>query len=602
MVILQKYINSLTKSNIENEEIITNILEMCLVQKNKMNMNTNIDKYNNDINYDIDRETISKILNSDNIIKYILTNYNFKNLTYNILNYKYINYILNSIDINSKAINSKDVLLLSSLYGEFNSIFKLPDLNIDIYDLFEENIKMSQLDYDINHSKPFKYKHQDYLHKNIINKNYDLILCNFPQGLKNIIHAECCDKIKQLKIRGTKSEPLILQLIMMSLKRDGKAVLMVPNTLLNNDSVQHVKTRELLIKNFNVTRIINLDNTSILYFENTGITKKIIFEQFNIENEDSAKIFEIEYANIVQKNYNLYYEKYLTITMNIKKELCNYKLNDIIDIIEYKDNMEINQEKVIIPMYYDNNQKITIQKEHKQNDCYTIKVKHNDILEKYIVYYFYYVIGPTISSYTKGKLKKLDINNLLETDFQLPPINIQNYIIEYYDKLNNQITNHNQTINKLEDLKKIYLDIVTDNAEFIKLKEICSIDNMPDDTTKYCIQRNSKTAGAVFNYDIKDANNNNVYFINNIKNYIPECLYIILKHNESKLNKFSCITNTINLSKNCLENLEIKNVPLDIQTNIINKFNIYESLINETKYKFNLLVDENLFKCLCVFK
>ncbi len=603
MVKLQNLINKLTKANIPTENILINILASVLVYKNEYNINDIKEKYNieveiGDINNDINNDIICKILDSKDIIKYLFTNYNFKNLNVKPeVHYKYINYILKSV-----SIDDKNILLLSSQYGEFNSIFRNEgnNMNIDIYDLFNENIIISQMDYDINYNNNFKFKYQDYLHKNVITKTYDLILCNFPSGLKNIIHAECCDRIKQLKIRGTKSEPLILQLIMMSLKKNGQAILIVPNTLLNNDSIQHVKTRELLINNFNVTRIINLDNTSILYFENTGVTKTLTFEQFNIDNEESNLLFEIDYTNIVKKNYNLYYEKYITIN-NINKELCNYKLKDIIDIIEYKDDIEINQSKVLIPMYYDNNQKVTIQIESKTNDCYTIKVKNNQILEKYIIYYFYYVIGPTIISHTKGKSKKLDINSLLEIDFQIPQINIQNYIIKYYDKLYIQINKYTETMNNLEELKLLYLDIVTDNTNFIKLKEICTIDNKPDNTTKYCIQRNSKTAGAIFNYDIKDANNNNVYFINNIKNYIPECLYIILKYNESKLNKFSCITNTINLSKNCLENLEIKNISLDIQTNVINKYNIYENLINKTKTNFNLLVEENLFKFLkCV--
>ena len=43
----------------------------------------------------------------------------------------------------------------------------------------------------------------------------DVILANEPFGLKNITHAECCERIKELKIRGTKAEPLFLQLMML---------------------------------------------------------------------------------------------------------------------------------------------------------------------------------------------------------------------------------------------------------------------------------------------------------------------------------------------------------------------------------------------------
>ena len=40
----------------------------------------------------------------------------------------------------------------------------------------------------------------------------DVILANEPMGIKNITHAGCCNRIKDLKIRGTKAEPLFLQL------------------------------------------------------------------------------------------------------------------------------------------------------------------------------------------------------------------------------------------------------------------------------------------------------------------------------------------------------------------------------------------------------
>ncbi len=597
MVKLQNFINNLTKSNVNNENILINILASVMIQTNKYNINEVKDRYNIEDIIEIDSDILSQLLECKNIINYLSINYNFKNLNIKIEeNRKYINYIINSTDI----IN-KNILLLSSSYGEFNSIFKNPDanFNIDIYDLFEDNIRISQMDYDISYSKSFKFKCQDYLHKNVITKNYDLILCNFPSGLKNIIHAECCDKIKQLKIRGTKSEPLILQLIMTSLKKNGQAILIVPNTLLNNESVQHIKTRELLINNFNVTRIINLNNTSILYFQNTGKTKKIIFEQFNTETEETKTLFEINHDKIITKNYNLYYEKY---NNNIEDNYITsnkYKLKDIADVItsELNDNNNL-----LIPMNYDNNQKIIFHKKDiKLNDFYTIKITNSMILQKYFNYYFYYVVGPYISSYTTGKLKKLDINNLLEIYIQIPNLDVQNNIIDYYDKLNEQSNKNTEIINNINELKSKYIDLMINSSDLIQLKYICNIDTKPNYTTKYCIHRNSKSAGFIYRYDTKDANNTNVYFINDIKDFEPECLYIILKHNEIKLNKLASITNTINLSKNCLENFEIKNVSINIQNKIIEQYNLYETLSNQIIDNTNRLVNENLFKCICNF-
>jgi restriction endonuclease S subunit len=152
-----------------------------------------------------------------------------------------------------------------------------------------------------------------------------------------------------------------------------------------------------------------------------------------------------------------------------------------------------------------------------------------------------------------------------------------------------------------QELKTKYINLMINNSNLIKLKDICTIDTKPNNNTLFCINRNSKSAGFIYKYDIKDANNANVYFINDIKDFNSEYLYIILKQNESKLNKLACITNTINLSKACLENLEIKNVSIDIQNKIIEQYNLYDTLSNEIINKSNRLVNENLFKCICSF-
>ena len=580
---------------------------------NKQGGNTNINeiknKYNINFDIDINQSFDKKKLESTHIINDLFTNYNFKNLNYNPLNYNYINYILESINNN---INNSDVLILSSLYGEFNGIFNnnININNIDIYDLFEDNIKISQMEYDLIHSKPFKFQCKDYLHQNIIMKNYDYILCNFPTGLKNIIHAECCDKIKQLKIRGTKSEPLILQLIMMSLKINGKAILIVPNTLLNNDSKQHVETREYLINNFNVTRIININNSSILYFERNGTTTKISFEEYNNTNTSNSILFEVYYDKIVKKNYNLYYEKYINNDINndINTNVLNkYKLKDIIEIIECDENTkdlnyELDYHYLLVPRNYNNNQKITIQTTVLvlSDNYITIKVKNTInidlILQKYFNYYFYYIISPYILTYTTGKLRKLDIDCLYEIDINIPQLNIQNNIIDYYDKLNKQINQNLIEISNLEELKLKYINLIIDSSNiFIKLKDICTVDVKPNNT-KFCIQRNSKIAGNVFMYDDKDKDNTNIYFINDIKNYNSDCLYIILKQSEQKLNKMASITNTINLGRNCLENFDIKDIPIDIQNKLVEQCNIYDSLINDIVTKSKLINNEHIFK------
>ena len=123
------------------------------------------------------------------------------------------------------------------------------------------------------------------LNEDLIQTGYDLILANMPFGLKGIKHAECCERIKNLKIRGTKSEPLFLQLMMVSLNRGGRCAVVVPDGMLVNGSTCHDETRKYLLDHFELKRVIKMKgqffmNTgiqpSILFFENTGKPTSVV--------------------------------------------------------------------------------------------------------------------------------------------------------------------------------------------------------------------------------------------------------------------------------------------------------------------------------------
>lgn len=112
----------------------------------------------------------------------------------------------------------------------------------------------------------------------------DVIICDIPTNIKNLTYAECCEDIKKLKMRGTKSEPLIIQLITTLLETNGTAIVLVSNNFLYRETIQHNMTRKYLVNNFNVTNIINVANLnkSIVIFNNKAKTNIIHFS--NIEN------------------------------------------------------------------------------------------------------------------------------------------------------------------------------------------------------------------------------------------------------------------------------------------------------------------------------
>jgi len=125
----------------------------------------------------------------------------------------------------------------------------------------------------------------DSLYGDLTQTGYDLILANMPFGLKGIKHADCCERVKDLKIRGTKSEPLFLQLMMVSLNRGGRCAVVVPDGMLVNGSSCHDETRKYLLDHFELKRVIKMKgqffmNTgiqpSILFFENTGKPTSVV--------------------------------------------------------------------------------------------------------------------------------------------------------------------------------------------------------------------------------------------------------------------------------------------------------------------------------------
>jgi restriction endonuclease S subunit len=114
----------------------------------------------------------------------------------------------------------------------------------------------------------------DSLYGDLTRTQYDLILANMPFGLKGIKHADCCERVKDLKIRGTKSEPLFLQLMMVSLNRGGRCAVVVPDGMLVNGSSCHDETRKYLLDHFELKRVIKMKGQ---FFMNTGIQPSILF-------------------------------------------------------------------------------------------------------------------------------------------------------------------------------------------------------------------------------------------------------------------------------------------------------------------------------------
>lgn len=324
---------------------------------------------------------------------------------------------------------------------------------------------------------------------NVLIDNVDIIMCELPYGIRNFKFANVCPRVKQLKFDGTKAEPLFLQLIMQSLKKGGRAAIIVPDNLLENTAKQHSQTREYLVKHLNLKKVINIDDNlinlgikqSIIYFENNGKTESVEFSKFKFENNKCVeeKITSVEYNKLVNKKYNLDVNKYIlderlvvSTESSIKIiDFCNCKINNHTSDNYIKKNMiVINNENII---YYDSSniphtQTIIINKKSILIEEYSKKLNL-----KYVYYY--------LQNMKHNLIKNLSNKNIDNIEY------IKNIVIPILpnDVISNIITNLDlyEESNRLNKSKiHVYNRIVNNtmwsycyNKPLIKLSEIATI-------------------------------------------------------------------------------------------------------------------------------
>jgi len=557
-----------------------------------------------------DIKDIFNIFNKIENLEFFLINLiNENTRNFHLIKQELVKYMVNlySDDSNININKNKKVLNLYSNYGGIlHSLIINNFNNIHCYEINDELIKLSLINKYIlnNKNDSIIIKKSNIIFDNLINESYDLILCDFPIGIRNIIHANCCEKIKELKIRGTKSEPLILQLIMTLLNKHGKAIINVPNTLLNNESTQHIETRKYLINNFYIKKIVTVDQdlqinkeykTSIIYFEKISSTKKINFTKLEIKDTKliESEICTIDCKKIESKKFNLYYEKYNEDKLN--ESILNYeKMNTLVDVT-YQINK--NDNYLRIPLYLSNN-KIELSSNPLLKDEFTLIVKNSTKCnQEYFNYYFQKIITPQINTYTKGKLLKIDIEELLNISILVPSIKNQKIIINYFNINNKLIEKNNEQIVLYENLKSEYLKIFLENIEnleYVELKTICKIDTNTENINTIIIQRNSNQTGNV-SLSQEKLSNTNMYFLNNVT-INNKYLYYFLKENEDKLNKLGKITVTVNLSRTNLETFNIPVINETLQENIVIQLDYYENIIKELLQINDIILSKNIIK------
>ena len=214
------------------------------------------------------------------------------------------------------------------------------DINSNTYTLLKQNIY-----YAINDIMT-TFTFGDGLELNALQEEFDVILMNPPFGIKGLKYKNMNQKIKELKINGTKAEILFLQNCMGHLAPGGRCAIVIPEGVLFNSTKMYRKTRKNLLENFELHKVIKVGKgeffkntgvkTSVLFFERSGNpTSKVSFVQ--VDKVDGSivekTLLDVDMSKIIDNDYSLNMNLFREITLNVSKDFKVVKLGDIIKFI-----------------------------------------------------------------------------------------------------------------------------------------------------------------------------------------------------------------------------------------------------------------------------
>ena len=364
----------------------------------------------------------------------------------------------------------------------------------------------------------FKNLHTaDSLHGGLDPTSYDIILANMPFGLKGLKYKEVHSSIKELHLDGTKSEPLFLQLMMVSLNKGGRCAVVVPDGMLVNNSKCHNGTRKYLLDNFELNRVIKMKgkffmNTgiqpSILFFENSGKKTEQV-EFWDVERDDKGNFTEQMVVSVdidkFDETYSLDMRKYQEteqvtyneqIEMMSVEEICKVSFGER---ITQKDN-----KGSLYPVYGSGGNTFNTDKFNREG--MTCKVGRFALSEENMVMFVngpYWLLdsGFTVESKDETRVltkflwysmlkdkkrlcsistgscqKNIDMTEFYKLKYPIPSLEIQNQIVEELDTIYESKKNASDMVENLKkQMKSIVKCVDRYGYENNKLGNLCEL-------------------------------------------------------------------------------------------------------------------------------
>lgn len=499
----------------------------------------------------------------------------------------------------------------------------------------------------------FKLKNGEILEK------VDIILANEPMGIKNIIHTSCCKRITKLEIRGTKAEPLFLQLFMQSLNDGGRCAVIVPDGVLFNDSNLHNDTRKYLVENCNLKKVIGLNDdfflntgvkTSILFFVKDGKTTEVEFSELKLNKNEVVEnsIIKVDYKKIVDTGYSLFVNKY-NIKDIVKIEGVKYeKLGDICDFLQKSkrqasygnkegkypfytsgvsikrcDDCDYNEECIIVGTGGNANIKYDLNFSCS-TDNFIIKTNKN-ILIKYIYYYFLNNMYILENGFVGSTIKHISKDYVQNIEIPIPSLEVQQKIVEQLDVIHKNIQTCKEQIVESKKIMKYYVETMTLWEKEQKLGNICKLiktgKNKPTDNkmgTKYpyyatngingytdeylfdgkvILTPRNGTIGTIFKSDGKIFPSDHMFVLQFNKDINIDYYYYYLK-NMNNLDSKKHGSTIPNITKSDIEELQILLPSLEKQKEIISYCDEIDTTIKlmESRIKSNEMLMKNIME------
>ena len=310
-------------------------------------------------------------------------------------------------------------------------------------------------------------------------KTFKRLLMNIPFGVKGLTLADdCCERIKEIVKVGTKSEPLFMTLTCQLLAEGGKAAVIVPDGVLDNCSKQHDIFRKYLLENFKVLRIIKMRgkffmNTgiqpSVIVFERSGKTDVVEF--WDVEKVASGELVETCMLKVERERFDGSCSFDMRRYQEVKAVAnpAGFPMVKLMEVIESKNGKNIPQEKRSVkgtyPYYASNGISGFVEQFifegpavllGDQGSCWMKSTQYVEDGVKFyagnhtlvmkskcarinIKYLYYYCKLTDIIQFSRpaALIPELDKGRFIESQFPLPPLAIQQEIVESLDLIYN---------------------------------------------------------------------------------------------------------------------------------------------------------------------